>query len=79
MHRKINMNPTTTCSVCMIYLNIEWICHLKNPLADFNLRKTLKKYFKNVVYNYLLSDQENLLQVFYVNEIMGAFIIRPCV
>ena len=43
MHRKINMNPTTTCSVCMIYLNIEWFCHLKKPLADFNLKKYLKK------------------------------------
>lgn len=42
MHRKLNMNPTITCSACMIYLNVEWFCHLKNPLDDFNLRKSLK-------------------------------------
>ena len=45
MHRKLNMNPTTTCSACMIYLNTKWFCHLKKPLADFNLRKYLKKNF----------------------------------
>ena len=45
MQRKLNINPTTTYSVCMIYLNIEWFCHLKKALDDFNLRKSLKKHF----------------------------------
>ena len=68
---KINHTHTTCC--CRVLCIMNFITIYVFVLC------ILTKYCKNVIYNYILSHWENLLQVYYVNEMMGEFIIKPCV